>query len=151
MDKVDLVRTNYQELDLSTLKILKMVMCSPNEVEDDRPISNLSDVMVLGTKNELKNSSDFGFRVYTNIKIPTTSILAKQEYDNNNERNLHVQEQDSLFVNILTWPVFQKVVISHLERKKILHLLMIFAKIKAFKEKMKKAAYSESKLCNQKI
>lgn len=102
LDKVDLVRTNNQDLDLSTLKILKMVMCTPNEIEDDRPISNLSDVMVLGTKTELKNSSDFGFRIYTNIKIPTTSILTNQEYDNN-ERNLHVQEQDqsidSLFLN----------------------------------------------------
>lgn len=118
-DKVDLVRINSRNLDLSTLQILKMIMLRPNEVEDDRPISNLfdaiqtppfelknsisnlfDDMLLARPKTELKNSSDFGFRIYSNIKIPLVNIPAKQEYGNF-ERNIQEQDEsiDSLFLS----------------------------------------------------
>ncbi|GFH50192.1 hypothetical protein CTEN210_06668 [Chaetoceros tenuissimus] len=110
-DKIDLVRMNYPDLDLSTLTILRMVMFSPNEIEDDRPISNLFDVLqnpsielensisnffdgmlFARPKTKLKNSSDFGFRICTNIKISQASIPAKQEYG----RNIQEQQDESI-------------------------------------------------------
>jgi hypothetical protein len=96
-----------------------MIMLRPNEVEDDRPISNLfdaiqtppfelknsisnlfDDMLLARPKTELKNSSDFGFRIYSNIKIPLVNIPAKQEYGNF-ERNIQEQDEsiDSLFLS----------------------------------------------------
>ncbi|GFH56246.1 hypothetical protein CTEN210_12722 [Chaetoceros tenuissimus] len=118
-DKVDLVRINSPNLDLSTLQILKMVVLRPSEIEDDRPISNLFDVIQTPSnelknsisnlfdgmltrrpKTELKNSSDFGFRIYTDIKIPQVNIPATQEYDTF-ERSSQEQGEsiDSLFLS----------------------------------------------------
>ncbi|GFH50098.1 hypothetical protein CTEN210_06574 [Chaetoceros tenuissimus] len=111
--KVDAVRRCNPEF--STTKILMVIICHPNELEEDRPISNLTELIELGTNSNISSalpadanlpiiSSDLGFRIYKDIKIPpklTKYRGIKEESDHEDSSFFQQQEEsiDSLFLH----------------------------------------------------
>lgn len=112
--KVDTVRRCNPDLEFSTTKILLVIICHPNELEEDRPISNLAEFIEPGTNSNISSvlradanhlpitSSDLGFHIYKDVKMPPNLMKyrgIKEESDHKDSSFFNQQEEsiDSLF------------------------------------------------------
>ena len=107
--KVDAVRRCNPDLEFSTTKILLVIICHPNELEEDRHISNLAELIEPGTNSNINanlpiTASDLGFHIYKDIKLPPNLMKnrgIKEESDHEDSSFFNQQEEsiDSLFLH----------------------------------------------------
>ncbi|GFH56245.1 hypothetical protein CTEN210_12721 [Chaetoceros tenuissimus] len=104
--KVDTIRKNYPDLELSTFEVLRCVICQPYKFEDERPIQNLDMILQVGSKrvihqslqsktNQVHTASEFGFNLYKDIKLPKKCSMALKKHAKNEER-LNEKQEESL-------------------------------------------------------